>query len=278
MPRKKRKKNQANGVPSWILALGAILAISALIGAFLWRNQTEKEMAMNKETLCPLAADGSSASAPTAMTVILFDLTDPISPAQRKQLTEYIEQELVEAPRGTQFTLGVVNEDSTTWGASAPLCKPFAGKDVMRRLDQNQKLVQKRYENQFLSPLRGMIREMLSAKPANHSPIMEALQSLLASTPGFLTFPGPRRLIVVSDLLQNSDVFNFYRGDDWQAFKASPSFQRLGHNLKGADVKFFQIPRSFNGINRPAMVRDFWVNYCEVQGCVHLKFIPLEDL
>jgi len=107
---------------------------------------------------------------------------------------------------------------------------------------------------------------MVSAKPVKHSPIMEALQHLLAGTPGFLTFPGPRRLIIVSDLLQHSDVFSFYRDNDWQVFKASPNFQRIGHNLEGADIRIFQIPRSSHGISRPAMVEDFWVRYFEAQG------------
>lgn len=239
--------------------LGAVAAIGLLVAAIFYRNQTEHETAVNADTLCPLD------TGPVAMAAILFDLTDPLTPAQSKQLLARVEKEIADAPIGTQFTMGVVSEAPEAWGATAPLCKPRSGHDVST-LTQNVKLVETRYEKRFVAPLHDNIQSMISANGANKSPIMEALQTLIADTSGFLTFAGPRKVIIVSDLLQNSDAMSFYAGDDWQSFATSPQFGRLNRTLDGVDVVIFEVPRVVSKIKDPSVIEDFWLHYFDVQG------------
>lgn len=137
--RSSRRRSSRNGGSSILLyILGALVAVGLLGAAVFYRNQTEQEMAINPDTLCPLA------TGPVAMTAILFDLTDPLTQAQSKQLLQLIEKEIADAPIGTQFTMGVVSEQPEAWGATAPLCKPRSGSDVST-LTQNVKLVEERY-------------------------------------------------------------------------------------------------------------------------------------
>lgn len=239
--------------------LGAIIVL-ALLGAGIYKMQaTSVEMAIDQNTLCPVS------TGPVAEVVILFDLTDPLSRAQTDQLQQYLEREFETAGVGTQFTMGIVSEDENDWGATPPLCKPRSQKDVSS-LTQNVALVQERYEERFLAPMHANLNRMISVSGANSSPIMESLQAVTAGTPGFLTFSGPRKLVLVSDLLQHSEAMSFYRGDDWTSFAASPAYQRLGRTLGGVDVELFAVPRDVKKLREPAVVEDFWVRYFEVQG------------
>ncbi|MCW1918205.1 hypothetical protein NX862_05530 [Rhodobacter sp. KR11] len=250
-------------------ALGAVVALGLLGGAGWWMSRTASTMAVDA-ALCPL-------SGPVAETAILFDLTDPMAPAQTAQLRQYLEGEFAGAAVGTQFTMGVVSEDQALWGATDPLCKPASVKDVSS-LTQNVTLVQKRFQERFQDPLQVNLDRMISASGAKTSPIMESLQALVADTPGFLTYAGPRKLILVSDLLQNSDAMSFYRGEDWQSFQASPAFARLGRTLDRVDVTIFAVPREVATLKDPKAVEDFWIRYFELQGANLPKLRSLGDL
>lgn len=257
--RSTRRKGRNGSSSFWPYLLGAVAAVGLLVAAIFYRNQTEHETAINADTLCPLG------TGPVAMAAILFDLTDPLTPAQSKQLRARVEKEIADAPVGTQFTMGVVSEAPERWGATAPLCKPRSGLDVST-LTQNVHLVETRYEERFMAPLHDNIESMISANGANKSPIMEALQTLIADTSGFLTFAGPRKVIIVSDLLQNSDAMSFYAGDDWESFASSPQFARLNRTLDRVDVIIFEVPRVVSKIKDSSVIEDFWLHYFDVQG------------
>lgn len=264
MAKTRRRRNgrrpHPNGKSSvWPFVIGAFVAVGLLAAAIFYRNQTEQETAVNQETLCPLT------TGPVEMVTILFDLTDPLTSAQSKQLLQRIESEISEASIGTQITMGVVSEFPEDWGATKPLCKPRSGQDVST-LTQNVRLVEARYKERFLKPLHDNIESMISSNGANKSPIMEAMQTLIADSNGFLTFTGPRRLIIVSDLLQNSEAMSFYKGDDWESFANSPEFIRLNKTLNDVDIVIFAVPRVVQKIKDASVVEDFWLHYFDIQG------------
>jgi hypothetical protein len=250
--------------------VGAIVALGLLGGAGWLMNRTASTMSVDA-ALCP------TTTGPVAIAAILFDLTDPMAPAQSAQLRQYLEGEFASAAVGTQFTMGVVSENPEDWGATDPLCKPTSAKEASS-LTQNVSLVTKRYDERFEAPLQANLDKMISASGAKTSPIMESLQALVAQTPGFLTFQGPRRLILVSDLLQNSDAMSFYRGEDWNSFEASPAFLRLGRTLEGVEVEIFAVPREVKALKEPRAVEDFWIRYFELQGAGLPTLRSLGDL
>jgi hypothetical protein len=266
-----RRKGGKSGGTTTLLVVLAIAAIGAVAGGFYWTTRTAEVMAVNPDTLCP------TATGPVAETALLFDLTDPLTPAQSDQLLQQIESLVNSAPVGMQFTMGIVSPDVEAWGATAPLCKPRSERDVST-LTQNVALVQARYEDQFLTPLRDQINSMIGTTGADSSPIMESLQALLAATPGFMTAEKPRRLIIVSDLLQHSDVMSFYRGDDWGAFATSSAFARLNRSLQDADILIFRIPRTVDQIDDPGIIDHFWLRYFDLQGARVPQVITLGDL
>lgn len=257
--RRRGRGAHKGGMGTAIAVIAAVLVLSVIGAAFWWSDQESRASALDAETLCP------ETTGPLAMTAILLDLTDPLSPAQHAQLLARIDKEISDAARGTQFTLGVVSEDPTRWGATPPLCKPQDPASA-NRLTQNERLIAKRYESDFHGPLRNRLLAMVSATGANRSPIMESLQALVAETPGFVTFTGPRRIILVTDLLQHSDALSFYRGGTWDSFRASSGFQRLSRTLDSAEIGIYQVPRPTEGVKDPAILEDFWIRYFERQG------------
>lgn len=268
--RKSPRRRAARRGTSWFLVLGAIAAVAAVAALFFVQRHAEADMAINPDTLCPLAGPG-------AMTAILIDVTDPLAPAQAAALREYVRHEIDQAAPGTEFSLGMVSDDPARLGAKVALCKPRAARDVTQ-LTQNVRQVEKRYENRFLAPLNALFEQMITASNAKQSPIMEALQTLIGDTPGFVTFDGPRRVIIVSDLLQHSDAMSFYRGDDWQSFIASPAAQRLSESLRDVEITLFLVPRPDGFRGDAGAVEDFWIRYFDHQGAGLPQVRRLGDL
>lgn len=269
--RARSRRSGGSGAGKTLLyAIIALAMLATVGGAAYWLNREVSASAIDKVTLCPL-------SGPIGMTAILVDLTDPLSPAQGAQLRAWLDKEIEDAPRGTQFTMGIVGEGPATWGATEPLCKPQDAASA-NALTQNSQLIGNRYQERFRVPLDANIDRMTQASQANRSPIMESLQALIADTPGFVTYDGPKRIVLVSDLLQHSDVLSFYRGGDWESFLKSPDFQRMGATLRDAQVAIYQVPRPYEGIKDPASVEDFWMRYFDHQMAHRPETKRLGDL
>ncbi|CAM3292178.1 hypothetical protein SAMN04488021_1114 [Paracoccus aminovorans] len=252
------------------LALGAVAAVALIAGLFLYQQRTAAAMAIDPQTLCPVAG-------PKAMTAILIDVTDELAPVQAAKLRALVRQRIDAAEVGTEFSLGMVSDDMGRLGSQVALCKPHSGHDVSA-INQNLRIVSARYDDDFIKPFNSMFDRMIAASQAKQSPIMEGVQALVSETPGFLTFQGPRRLIVVSDLLQHSGAMSFYRGENWKSFSASRAAQRLSESLGGVEVELFLIPRPADWKGDPAVLEDFWVRYFDHQGASAPRVTRLGDL
>lgn len=106
---------------------------------------------------------------------------------------------------------------------------------------------------------------------ATRAPIMESLQALVAETPLLVeqasrTDRRGRQVVIVSDMLQNSEIVSFYRGQAWPDFQASRDFARMGRNLHGVAVDILRLPRDEPAIRDPNAIDDFWVRYFDAQG------------
>lgn len=252
------------------LALGAVAAIAVMAGLFFYQGRVASAMSIDPETLCPT-------SGPVAMQAILIDVTDSMGAAQVAKLHQLIDKQIADAPVGTQFSVGMVSDDPSQLGARIKLCKPHSGDDVSQ-VSQNVRLVETRYRERFLTPVQAMIDQLLENSTATSSPIMEALQLLVAQTPGFITYEGPKQVFIASDLLQHSDAMSFYRAEGWDSFTASGQASRLSRSLDGVDVSLLVIPRPTSWSGDTAQLENFWVRYFDAQGAHAPKLLTLGDL
>ena len=102
---------------------------------------------------------------------------------------------------------------------------------------------------------------------AKTSAIFEAIQSVSLQSfqnPKIVT-NAPKRLIIVSDLIQFTKTLDFYKGDlNYQSFDQTNEARRLHTNLTGVSVEILFIPRAKpDRINR---LVGFWTNWLIDQG------------
>lgn len=249
-----RRRAGSSGLP-WALALAALLLLAGAAGWFVV-DRLSSRATYDEATLCPLPGP------PPAALLILLDLTDPLRPAQAARLLTLLGQEVEEAPTHAMIAVGTVAP-----GAAGPLfalCKPETGRDASS-LYQNPRLIADRFRDSFQAPLDALLADSVRAEPQDSSPILESLQALLSRTP-FALDGEPLRLVLVSDLLQHSDLLSLYRGEGWDHFAASGGAERLSRNLGGAEVVLLRIPRP----EAPARAREaadpFWARYLDAQG------------
>lgn len=163
------------------------------------------------------------------------------------------------------IALGIVSEFPDRWGALFAKCKPATGEEA-NALYENPTLITAQYQREFLEPISAKIESTLSGEVENQSPIMEALQSLIANTPGFTSVRGQRKIIIVSDMLQHSDNLSFYRQQGWDYFASRNGEGRLAGNLSNAVVEIIRIPRAGGNTPSNEIVEGFWTRYFDRQG------------
>lgn len=239
----------------WYVALAALVLLVGGIGWGIVRvldGQVEYDAA----TLCP--ADGAM-----GRLVILLDLTDPLGATQTATLRQRLDAAIAAAPEQTMISAGVVSADPANWGARFARCKPATGEDA-NLIYENPGLIREAFARDFLQPLDAAVSAMMTGQTEDASPIIESLQALIAATPA--ARPGaPLTVMIVSDLIQNSDTLSFYRGEGWEAFEASGAASRLAATLDGAQVVLMRVPRPQAG-GALDLIDDFWSRYLDRQG------------
>lgn len=257
------------GQAAWLLALVLILG-GAAAGAWALRGVLAGRGEADAATLCPPGD-------PPALLAVLLDLTDPLSPAQESRLRAILAGEVERAPEGAMVSLGVVSEDPDAWGAAFARCKPPSG-EGSSGLTENPALLAERFAEGFEAPLDAALAQAMAGGAQDSSPIIEALQALLAATPGAEGHSDRLTLVIVSDLLQHSDTLSLYRGEEWEAFETSGAAQRLARNLDGTEVHLIRLPRPEAGAAL-ALADPFWARYLDRQGAAApLREVVLGDL
>jgi hypothetical protein len=148
------------------------------------------------------------------------------------------------------------------------LCNPGKGDDL-NRIYQNPELVRKRWEQDFADVLSEKLDELMAAPDSLRSPIYEAVQAVAVRAFGKPEFDQvPKRLIVVSDLLQNvpEKGSSHYRGvPDFDEFRASAYFSQVRADLRDVHVYLFYMNRSDHKVQGAEHIR-FWEDYFAAQG------------
>ncbi len=251
----RRSRKSSSGLIWWgVVGLCAMIIVAVLVGSQTLLSSNK----IDQNTLC-------HAGGPVDVTTILLDLTDPLSPTQQARLRTIVNNEIAASDTDTMIALGIVSEFPDRWGALFAKCKPATGEEA-NALYENPTLISAQYQREFLEPISAKIESTLSGEVENQSPIMEALQSLIANTPGFTSVRGQRKIIIVSDMLQHSDNLSFYRQQGWDYFASRNGEGRLAGNLSNAVVEIIRIPRAGGNIPSNEIVEGFWTRYFDRQG------------
>ena len=123
----------------------------------------------------------------------------------------------------------------------------------------NKELAKKRWQDRFYGPFRSAVAKDLEPVPADTSPIMQAIQSIAVQHfIGDRTAALPKRLVIVSDLIEHEADYSQYRGDlTFDRFKKSSAYRKYRTDLNDAVVTIEYVQRQRPPIDGTAHVL-FW--------------------
>ena len=216
-----------------------IVAVSLVAGGIIGlRIMVEKSrVPINAESMCPIAG-------PVAFTSILVDGTDTFSPVQVADLQRYFLEFKDSLYKHEQVAIYAPREMSSEQllRPTLKICSPGDAKGV-GGLTANPQAIQRKYERDFLAQIDKALGHSLDAQGSATSPIMEMIQAVVIDSFPIQT-TAPKRLIIVSDMLQNSDYYSHYRDPiSFDVLQENPEFQHVSSNLSGVDVEILYIGR-----------------------------------
>lgn len=235
--RRSRRADQTKLIAGIVLIT---LLVGAVVGLIVVRAKVQAaRVDLDPITQCPVVG-------PRSVTVVVVDRTDPISDvtalALRNELTAVVEK----TPQyGALYLYSI---DGEIDGVAKPLffrCNPGDASTV-NELTGSKAKAQRRFDQQFSEPLDSALMSLAKAETAPSSPIMEGLQgaALSAFSHPHAKEASPKRLIIVSDFMQNSDRVSFYGGS---AARQLTSPEGLDAPLHGVTVGLLFIQRPLRG-------------------------------
>lgn len=243
-------------------AIRNIVIVVGLIGivATIYVRSMLSHKALDPVTLCP--------PSPSALTVLLVDVTDPMNLPQRQDFRNQLDKLSEQIPRHGKLVVAKV--DPVSDQLLTPIitrCNPGTAADESE-FDGNPQKVEKQRQDQFLAPLRAAFDQLMTASAADRSPVLESIQSVnLTELQRGMSEAIPKRLIVASDLLQNTKDISFYNDlPDPAALVGSQSFSRVRTDLKGVNVELWMLQRGDSTRTQPRALPALWEAIIDAQG------------
>ena len=246
MSRRRRQKQMR-------LAIMNIVAAVAIVALAAYAMMSIQPPEYDEMTLCFEDVDTPP------HTAIILDKTDEYSVEEAEFIAALIRRESDRLDVGERLTLFELDERGEfNPRGEFSLCNPGRGSQV-NPLFQNPEKIEERYTELFEAPLQDVLDDLVTPKEAPASPILEAI-ARLSQTENFSRDVDDRRLVVVSDMLQNSDIFSAYSS---QPLPDSGDISimvedRFGDELRGVDLEVRLIPRKGRADQQRGELRDFW--------------------
>ena len=247
--RAKRQSRQA--ILNFVLAGIAV----AIIGFSFFALQPEP---YDEVTLCVLSDDLPPHTAG------IIDKTDEYNEQQADLIAAIIRRTRDRLEIGERLTLFELDQ----FGQFDPrgefsLCNPGRG-DQVNALFRNPEQIEKRINEKFDQPMERILEDLVVPKEAPNSPVLEAL-ARLGQTEAFSDRAPQRRVVIISDMLQNSNLFTAYGGGGAMPESmpealnvADATMRRFGNSLDGVALEVRLIPRQRYVDMQRGALKDYW--------------------
>ena len=239
-----------------------IAIVVVLVGTvgFFYVQSVLGNRTLDDETLCPSQIE--------RVTAVLVDVTDPMNTPQRQDFRNQLDRLLGQIERYEKLI--IVKVDPVGESLLVPIitrCNPGSGADVSE-VDGNPKKLQRMHQEGFVEPMETAFDTLMEASSADRSPVMESVQSIALSEFQKAGLEGAeKRLIIASDLLQNTDRVSFYRGlPDAAEFIQNQNFHRVSTDLSGVEVELWMLQRDDSSQTQPIALPTFWERIIGEQG------------
>ena len=239
-----------------LAAIGLGVFVLAFIGLVIGAQMLIHPGRLDDKTLCPSAG-------PAALTALLVDTTDPLNAIQRAAVLVRLDRIVSRLQLNEEITVYSVNSAGDPLKPDFVICRPIKPGEVSE-LTGNRAIAEQRFEGVFAPRIAAVLAAATSGHAGGRSPIMAAIQAIAVSAfqaadaASASGGPLPKRLIVVSDMLENSEATNQYKGvPDFQVFKTTPAYARVRSHLDGVAVTILYLRRD---------------DAAAVQGLTHIRF------
>ena len=254
-------ERSTTGIRARLAGVAAVVLILIGGGAALAIKGRAAAVPTDPASLCPTKRP------PSEISVVLLDVSDRFTEAQRLQIHNQLARFRDSIPRFGLVELYTVDRvRRRVTEPVAHLCNPGTGADL-NRIYQNPELARKKW-NGFAGTLTADIDRQIALPAMKTSPIFEAIQATALRTFGRPVYDGlPKRLVIVSDLLQNvPGGLSMYAGvPSFESFRDTPYFSRVRADLNGVSVLLLYLARpTVKEQDRGHLV--FWRDYFESQG------------
>lgn len=253
-----RQRQSDQSVKAWRNIVIAVVLVGT-IGFFYFRSVLNNRT-LDEETMCPSQVD--------KVTAVLVDVTDPMNTPQRQDFRNQLDRLLRQIKRYEKLVIFKVDPVGNTLLIPVIVrCNPGSAADVTD-VDGNPKKLDKMHREGFIKPMERAFETLMEASSADRSPVMESIQSVGLSEFQKAGLEGAgKRLIVASDLLQNTDRVSFYDGlPDPDEFVKTQDFLRVSTDLSGVDVELWMLQRDDSSQTQPRALPDFWEQFISEQG------------
>ena len=259
------KKRRTRNIAIGIAALAVFCA--ALGGGIYW--YLTRDAGLDRVTLCPR-------SGATAHIVFLVDKTDPLNISQKagflRLLEELVDRRIQPGQLVSVFVLGETLQEGAK--PLVELCNPGSG-EGKSELTANIAKLNAQFRNRFREPLLAQADALVSTTPAKNSPILEMLQFVQLNAFRKHMVDGPKRLVIVSDLLHKTPQLSMYQTvPDVDKFEATDYGRKMRLELPGVEVEVHQLLNYPKLQNRKLL--QFWDTYLEKAGAKIVSVRPME--
>ena len=202
-----------------------------------------------------------------AHTVILIDQSDALNKTQQRYVENMVQDFKKRLTRFEKFSIYILSEKD--YVAPTPVfskCYPGSG-DEANPVYQNPAKVQKKFQEFFQTPLQRELDRLLEPKTSETSPIMEMLREI-SYKDDFSSSVPLRRLLVVSDLVQNVPMYSQYKDPiDFEYFQKLNYSGEVKAELSGVQVTLAYIMRGDpeTGLQQNSHT-NFWMQYFATLG------------
>lgn len=228
-----RKTRQANRF--YAIATAAVLTGILALSVTVWMFRPAE---LDAATLCPTSRPI------TGHTLVILDRSDKWNPAMGDTLTQLITAAQRETKQYQKFS--IVSLDSKQ--SSHPLfsiCNP-GPPTFLSDLYRGHRYTERDFADRFVGAAERVVDQVRAPDEANASPIVEYIHRWLGADDFDHTVPN-RRVILVSDMRQNSSLYSMYRPGEGEGL--APVVQnQFGPSAKGVlfDVYFVTHGRDHN--------------------------------
>lgn len=215
--------------------------------------------------------DGNMATAPKGTILVILDKTDPFTEREQAAITDRLrslaQRELRQGERLSIWAVGDHAEGTLT----KQFCRCSPGFSAAGITD-NARMIHALFDSTFARPMDRVLADVTRRETAPWSPIMESLREV-GELKEFTDVAGPRRVLLVSDMLQNSKLWSQYTSPAaFPDFSRRSAWRELRANLDGSAVEIVYLHRTRDASHQGAAHREFWREYFRACGATSVTY------